>query len=169
MRSIFRLCPCSQGADNFHCKCCSMPENVFLIVCGPLLELMFNAPSDSDGGLPLAIRHFWEIPWILTRLPPDQLDTMSYPLIMNGLLLEMSFHLRWFCSLRGFQFIEYPLWKFLCCRTISHMQKMTFKNAKLMYVLKFWKCIFSKQQSFVRLWIQLRIYSKPYRSQDILL
>ena len=32
-------------------------EDVFWIVQGSLLESVFNAPSDSDGGVPLAIWH----------------------------------------------------------------------------------------------------------------
>ena len=36
-------------------------EDVCLIAHDSLLEFMSNAPSDSDGGLPLAIWHFREI------------------------------------------------------------------------------------------------------------
>ena len=35
-----------------------LPENVFLVVHNPLLEFMFNSPSDSDTDLPLVIHHF---------------------------------------------------------------------------------------------------------------
>ena len=35
-----------------------LPENVCLVVRDPLLEFMFNALSDSDGDLPLAIQDF---------------------------------------------------------------------------------------------------------------
>ena len=36
----------------------ALPENVCLVVRDPLLEFMFNTPSDSDGDLPLAIQDF---------------------------------------------------------------------------------------------------------------
>ena len=36
----------------------ALPENVCLVVRDPLLEFMFNALSDSDGDLPLAIQDF---------------------------------------------------------------------------------------------------------------
>ena len=36
--------------------------------------------------------------------------------------LEVFFHLRWFCPLRGFMFVEYSSCEFLCCQTNSHVQ-----------------------------------------------
>ena len=36
----------------------ALPENVCLVVRDPLLEFVFNSPSDSDADLPLVIQHF---------------------------------------------------------------------------------------------------------------
>ena len=37
----------------------TLPKDVYLIVQDSLSEFMSNAPSDSDGDLPLAIWHYW--------------------------------------------------------------------------------------------------------------
>ena len=116
-------------------------ENVFLIVRGPLLKLMFNSPGDSDGGLP------WIFGTFERFLEPDSTASRSVrhhvtPLIMKGLLLEMYFHLRLFYPLRGFLFIEYLSCEFLCCRTICHMQTMTFKECKAYVCLEVLKFVF---------------------------
>ena len=58
----------------------ALPENVCLIVCGPLLELMFNPPSDSDGGLPLAIRHFLRKSFNLESTAPRSVGHHAMPL-----------------------------------------------------------------------------------------
>ena len=89
------------------------------------------------------------------------------PLDYERPIIGMSFHLRWFCPLRGFLFIEYPLCEFLCCWTNSHMQIMVLKECKSYVHLEVWKFIFLvKQTNFVRVWYQLRIYSEPYKSKD---
>ena len=104
--------------------CCSIVKNVFLMEHESLLECVCNAPSDSDGDLPPGYLE------LLERLPQVCLDIMSCPLLMEDLLLEVSFPLRRFCPLRGCLFIEYPLCGFLCCQTISHMQTVSFKGCK---------------------------------------
>ena len=123
----------------------------------------------SNRDLPLAIqdimRDFLEswlgCPWWVWTI------TCHAPLIIGDLSLEVSSHLKWLCFLREFLFIRYSLCEFLCCGPIAHMQTSIFKQCKVYVCLEvFWKCIFIKSKNFVRIWIQLRIYSMPYRSQD---
>ena len=109
-------------------------------------------------------------PWLFFTFgesAPGVLDIMSCSLLVEDLLLEVSFSLRWFCPLRGCMFIEYPLCGFLCCQTISHMQTMLFKECKAYVCLEmFWKCVFYSKTKFARMWYQLVICSKSYKSQD---
>ena len=69
----------------------TLPESVCFITHDSLLEFKSNALVDSDGDLPLDIWHFLRDSLNLYLTSPDQLDTMPCPLIMKGLLLEMSF------------------------------------------------------------------------------
>ena len=123
----------------------ALPENVFLIARGPSCSIPQVIQMEVCLWLFDTFEGFLES-WL--DFPQISLDTMSCLLIMKGLLLEMYFHFRWFCSLRGFTFIEYSSCEFLCCWTISHIQTMAFKNEKLMSVLKFRKCIFSKNRIY---------------------
>ena len=67
-----------------------------LIVCNPSLRLMFNAPSEGDGDLPLVTLHFLrDFLGILTELTQVcWIVACHAPLFIGDFSLEVSSHLK---------------------------------------------------------------------------
>ena len=132
-----------------------------LIVRDSFLEFMFNAPSDSDGDLPLDIWHFWEILWILTGLPQMMDNDHAVPLdwkcfsIWGDLLVEKVF-VHWIFIVR----ISLLFKQIVICNQCH------FKSAQAYVCLEiFGKCIFSKTSNFVKYDVNSG-FLRAFRSQD---
>ena len=118
-----------------------LPENVFLMAHDSLLECVRNAPSDSDGDLPLVIWHLWR------DFPRCVRHHVLPPCLWKTCLLEVSS----ICSNYGeFPFIELMSWELLCCQTNSYMQTMVFKECKAYVCLDVLKMQFFSKIEFCK-------------------
>ena len=134
--------------------CCHATRRC-LVMQDLLLEFLSNAPSDLGGDLPQAIWHLRDSMNLDLTAPDDGQWSCRAP-CLEVFLVEKTF-VRWIFIARISLLFE----QIVICK------QYYFKNAKIMSVLKFFEnTVFNKTSEFCKMWCQLRIYSKPYRSQD---
>ena len=107
VRSVF---PCHQKMFIWSCKIrcwnsCPMPQVIQMEIC-PWLFGTFEKLLESWLDFPITAGHH------------------DMPLDYERPIIGMFFHLRWFCLLRGFLFIECPSCEFLYCWTNSHIKML---------------------------------------------
>ena len=123
-------------------------------------DSLLKCPSDSGGDFPQAI---WPLrdSVNLDLTAPDDGRWSCLPLGWKCFSTWGDpFYWEGFCSLdiRRANFSVY--------QTNSYMQTTVFKQCKVYVCLEVLKMHFYQTKNFVRIWIQLGIYNKPYRSQD---